>query len=102
MALGSWAVAQMMEVVAMLQILRKNGTPTAYGFACGYHAQRHPEGTHLVTVTIWKEHGVFHVRAHDFTDQRRLCWNTFRLVNEAYRHFYSVKGCNPCDSPSVL
>src|ERR1700759_403472 len=59
---------------------------TAYEFACGYvqHAERgmqhDPENlapTAGVSLTLWKEHGTFHVRAHDFGKHERLFWDSF-------------------------
>ncbi len=60
------------------------GLVSVYGFACGlvesaYHGR--------VNVTLWREHGCYHVRAHDHENSRRLFWDSFRTLGEARRRF---------------
>lgn len=56
---------------------------TAYQFACGY-VDRVERGK--VWVTLWKEHGVYHVRAHEFDGRGRLAWKVFQTLTAARRY----------------
>jgi hypothetical protein len=56
---------------------------TAYQLACGA-----ADGTKLgngISVTLWKEHNVYHVRAHDHEHHKRLWWHCFDTAAEAYK-----------------
>lgn len=68
----------------MPELRTKSGHVSAYGFACGYvESVYHGR----VNVTLWQEHGVYHVRAHDHGERRRVFWESFRLLSDARRHF---------------
>lgn len=54
---------------------------SAYGFACGYSESRDTE--HGYSVTLWREHGTYHVRIHD----RRIAWESFSTLAAARRFF---------------
>lgn len=58
---------------------------TPYQLACGYVEQQEIKTTR---VTLWNEHGVYHVRAHDFEQRGRLAWEVFTKLTEA-REFYT-------------
>jgi hypothetical protein len=56
---------------------------SAYELACGYIQRIEKKG---VVVTLWREHGVYHVRAHEYS-KGRIQWNTFRLLKDAHKSF---------------
>ena len=67
---------------------------TAYELACGCIDRTECGG---VRVTLWKEHNVYHVRAHSFAKHRRISWEVFRLLptaRKAYRR--AVRELIPC------
>lgn len=70
-------------------IRRKDGSISAYGFACGYVEARNPSPS--VTLTLWMEHGTFHVRAYDFASRGRLVWESFPTLTEARKFYASWK-----------
>jgi hypothetical protein len=60
--------------------------PTAYEFACGAVQRRRlaPD----FDVTLWREHGVYHVRAHNHgAEGGRVFWDSFRTLTEARKRF---------------
>ena len=57
---------------------------TRYELNCGCVSQK---VVNNISVCLWKEHGVYHVRAHDFTLHTRLEWNSFHLLGEARKDF---------------
>jgi hypothetical protein len=59
--------------------------PTAYEFACGACQVRTlaPD----FRITLWKEHGTYHVRGHDFSTHTRVFWDSFRTLTEARKRF---------------
>lgn len=59
------------------------GRLTAYALACGHVESKEYGQTHI---TLWSEHGQFHVRAHDRGAGRRF-WLSFHTLAEARRHF---------------
>lgn len=59
------------------------GKLTAYALACGY-IEKKERGT--VQVTLWREHGVYHVRAHDF-ERGRIFWDSFITLTDARKRF---------------
>lgn len=61
----------------MTQIHNANHDVSAYGLACGYIQQRTMKCG--AEVTLWREGGVYHVRAHNHNDGKRLFW----FVNES-------------------
>ena len=61
---------------------------SAYNLACGY-VQRFERGN--FTVSLWKEHGVYHVRAHEFDGRGRIAWEVFSTLKPARKAFQSMK-----------
>ena len=61
---------------------------TAYELSCGYVQRTVPRSLlPSLTITLWREHGTYHVRAHDFKGRGRLFWDSFRTVTEARKRF---------------
>ena len=58
--------------------------PSAYEFACG-GIQSFNAGN--LRVTIWREHGVYHVRAHEFDGRGRIDWKAFPTLARARKYF---------------
>lgn len=58
------------------------GRLTPYALACGYVETRTLAYSDGATVTLWHEHGAFHVRAHD-KDSGRLFWATPETIQQA-------------------
>jgi hypothetical protein len=72
-------------VMTTMQLSTKHNRLTAYGLACGYVERQEAIGRQ---VTLWREHGVYHVRAHDFREHKRLAWETYihlHIAQRAYR-----------------
>lgn len=61
---------------------------TQYELACGY-IQRTESNNRWVT--LWQEHGVYHVRAHDFNEHRRLAWDSFTALGKARAAFNRMR-----------
>ncbi len=57
---------------------------SAYQLSCGYVQLKEEDG---VRVTLWKQHGVYHVRAHSFVDHIRLEWMVYSTLAEARKAF---------------
>ena len=57
---------------------------SAYALSCGY-LQSYSQAN--LRVTLWREHGVYHVRAHEFDGAGRLDWQAFRTLHKARKHF---------------
>jgi len=53
---------------------------SACQLSCGY-LQRLTRNE--VQITLWREHTTYHVRVHDFSQHRRLCWQSFRTLTHA-------------------
>ncbi len=71
----------------------KSGRLTPYALACGY-VERHETKPGTITgksVTLWQEHGVYHVRAHDYDAHKRLLWESFDNLTPARKCFDRVK-----------
>ena len=67
----------------------KNGTLTAYAFACGYIERKETENLRL---DLWREGACWHVRANDFDAANcRLFWESFDLLTEARKFFNAQK-----------
>jgi hypothetical protein len=51
-----------------------------YELSCGYveSAMRNK-----VQVKLWKEHGVYHIRAHDFNSHARIDWKVYPELKQA-------------------
>lgn len=76
----------------MTTLQDRRGNLTAYGLACGY-VQRRWSGD--VVVTMWKEHGAYHVRGVYYrTDRKgdRAFWQAFGKLKEARKCFYEPNG----------
>lgn len=59
-------------------------TLSAYQLACGYVQRHECDG---IQTTLWREHGAYHVRTHDFNQHQRIAWNVFRTLTEARREY---------------
>lgn len=70
----------------MIPLKTKGGLVSAYGFGCGY-SERAKFGE--TEITLWCEHGTYHVRAHNFGIHGRLFWDSFRLLAAARKRFNS-------------
>ena len=62
---------------------------SAYQLACGY-TQRLPY-LDKISILLWKEHGVYHVRVYDHENSKRLSWESFRLLKDARKEFANQK-----------
>lgn len=71
----------------MPHLLSPSGRVTSYGFACGYFEAHRAGG---IIVRLWREHGTYHVRAHDFADHGRLAWASFPTLAAARRAFRAM------------
>lgn len=60
----------------------KDGSLTAYSFACGYIECKEKDTLHL---DLWHEGACYHVKAS--TDKARLFWHSFEKLGEARRYF---------------
>ena len=67
-----------------MQLMTADGRVSAYGLACGYVERVTLGATQL---SLWCEHGVYHVRAHEFGGHGRLFWDSFRLLGAARKRF---------------
>lgn len=56
---------------------------TAYQLACGIVQRAETAG---MWTTLWREHGVYHVRTHRFGTGRQV-WETFRTLKPARVEF---------------
>lgn len=70
----------------MPNLYTSKGRLTDYGLSCGYIEQKWAKPTHMHT-TLWKEHGVYHVRQHCHGIGARIFWHTFRTLTEARKCF---------------
>jgi hypothetical protein len=68
----------------MPQFYTRTGRLTPYALACGYAERITPDE---VQVTLWQEHGAYHVRAHDFAAGRRIEWLSFTTLAAAREAF---------------
>lgn len=76
---------------------------THFGLACGYIEQRNLKGYVDANVTLWREHGTLHVRAHDFLCHKRLFWECPETLTEARKLFAHAEAhiCSISFSPLV-
>ncbi len=58
---------------------------TKQQLACGYVQREYLYDD--ATVSLWMEHGVYHVRAHDFETHTRLFWDAFPTLTEARKRY---------------
>lgn len=70
------------------KIQTKRGRITRYGLACGYVERSDADE---YRVSLWSEHGVLHVRAHDFKTGVRQLWHSTTDLREARRVFDTAK-----------
>lgn len=69
----------------MPKLRTKTGELTPYGLACGY-VQTHEVSD--IRVTLWHEGGpMYHVRAHDFGEHRRIAWDSFERLTDARKAY---------------
>jgi len=57
-----------------------SGTPTAYGYDCGYQDVDEWKG---ITTRLYREHGCYHIRQHDHRTGTRLAWERTTSLTEA-------------------
>lgn len=62
----------------------KRGELTEYALGCGYIQRRE---VNEILVTLWREHGVYHVRVHDFRNGWRVAWETFKTLTDARKYY---------------
>jgi hypothetical protein len=65
----------------MVATMRSGNKLSAYGLACGFVERYIP--VKGIEVTLWREHGAYHVRAHNFNTGKRLMWRAFRTIRAA-------------------
>lgn len=61
----------------------KKGWLTEFALGCGYLERI---DHHENWITLWKE-GCYHVRWHDFKNEKRICWEGFDNLKEARKFF---------------
>jgi len=66
------------------KLVTKTKRITAYALACG-HVERKEENN--IRLTLWHEHGCYHVRAHEFDGRGRLFWQSFDKLIDARSQF---------------
>lgn len=71
-----------------MQFYTSKGWLTSYALTCGYIEKHTHNG---LQVTLWKEHGVYHVRAHDFNTHMRLFWDVTYSITEARKIYSKAK-----------
>lgn len=69
-----------------MRLMTKARKLTDFAFACGYVESRQI-GT--IRIKLWKEHLVFHVRAH-CSERGRLFWDSYSTLAAARKRFNSV------------
>lgn len=57
---------------------------SAYELSCGA-LQTYNQGD--LRITLWREHNVYHVRAHEFNGAGRKDWQVYRTLTAARKHF---------------
>lgn len=65
----------------------KRGRLTAYAFNCGYVEYRLLEDNS--SITLWKEHNVYHVRMHH-KYHGRIFWDSFPTLTEARKRYHEA------------
>lgn len=80
-----------------LFFITKGGRLTDYALSCGHIEVWRIYGNRVVRpcndasynsariyteVVIWKEHGTYHVRAHQFNGEGRLWWEVYRTITK--------------------
>lgn len=59
-------------------------TTTAYSLSCG---DSETIVINKISIRLWKEHSVYHVRGHDYDYLGRTFWERFQTLSEARRCF---------------
>lgn len=65
----------------------EEGYLTPYGLACGYIENDFNKG---IDTCLWKEHGKYHVRQHDFNKGQRISWEVFDYLSAARPYFLKL------------
>ena len=60
------------------------GLLTPYALMCGYIEQTEINNKQ---VTLWADCGLYHVRGHDFNDNKRLFWNIYEKLTTARKAY---------------
>lgn len=80
----------------MLKTYDSRGRLTAYALGCGSVMQvkiglKPAASSHCLPyctqVRLWREHCIYHVRAHEFNGRGRLFWDSFHTLKEARKRF---------------
>lgn len=71
----------------------EKGRLTDYGLSLGMIERwtGKPVELRMVSLNLWKEHGTYHVRAHDHDCLGRLFWDSFDTLTAARKRFDSAK-----------
>jgi hypothetical protein len=67
--------------------LLANGRTSAYGFACGY---QDIENVGTIQVSMYQEHGCYHVRSYDHATHQRIAWHSTRELGRARALFHDT------------
>lgn len=65
---------------------------TYYEFNCGYVQRVESNDCTLdsgISLTLWKEHNKFHVRAHNYATGR-IFWDSFDTMTQANKRFFKA------------
>ena len=65
----------------------KAGRLTPYALACGYIEEKE---TAAARVQLWGDSGIYHVKAFDYQERKRVCWECFHTLAKA-RRFYDAQ-----------
>jgi hypothetical protein len=82
-----------------LTIHDSRGRLTAYGLSCGY-IERKKLG--FISVTLWREHDVYHVRAHDHDTGQRVLWDSFDTLFAARRYYDESESLLPATTAGKI
>lgn len=74
----------------MKALVKKNGMPTEYGYACGYGANESNETTGA-SKRLYQEHGVYHVQFRTGGYTSPFQWVSFVGLKEAEKFYKSIK-----------
>lgn len=62
----------------------KAGRLTRYALECGYVEQAEHNS---IQTTLWRSHGAYHVRQHEYGGRGRITWESFRSLAAARRRY---------------
>jgi len=71
-----------------MRFVTKKGQLTLYALVCGY--QEYFEKNEIC-LRLWREGCCFHVRAHNFSNGKRLLWESFTKLTTARKCFVLAK-----------